>query len=105
MLDSNKVLEKEERLNISILNEIIRSVRNFESVPKRATITTEYVKCGKDICRKCNGGNEYGEEFHGPYFYAIWRDRENNGRLKKKYIGKDDPRSAYLKPLLERIES
>jgi hypothetical protein len=41
----------------------------------------EYIRCGKVGC-KCDG--EYGE-FHGPYWYAYWRE---DNKLRSKYVGK-----------------
>jgi hypothetical protein len=55
--------------------------RNFQVVPKNATIRVEYVRCGKEFCLICE---------HGPYYYAYWRDK--SGKLKKKYIGRSNPR-------------
>ena len=52
---------------------------NYTSLPTNVTIRREYVKCGKNSCSRCN---------HGPYYYGYWR--ENNGKLKKKYISKDE---------------
>ncbi len=49
---------------------------NRKSLPVNVTIRREYVKCGKNSCKKCK---------HGPYYYGYWR--EKNGKLKKKYIG------------------
>jgi hypothetical protein len=54
--------------------------RNYKSIPSGATIREEYVKCGNSYCYRCK---------HGPYYYAYWKE---NGKLKKKYIGKYDPR-------------
>jgi len=48
----------------------------------RETIRMEYVRCGKSGCRGCP---------HGPYYYAYWRE---NGKLRKRYLGKNDPREA-----------
>jgi hypothetical protein len=45
------------------------------------TYRCEYVRCGKG-CRGCP---------HGPYWYGYYREE---GRLKKKYFGKKDPRSG-----------
>lgn len=47
------------------------------------TYRQEYTKCNKAGCQSCAqlGG-------HGPYWYAYWRE---NGKLKKKYIGKNLP--------------
>jgi hypothetical protein len=54
--------------------------RNFKVIPQNATIRVEYVRCGKAFCLKCE---------HGPYYYAYWRDK--SGKLKKKYIGRNNP--------------
>ena len=43
----------------------------------------EYVKCGNYYCNRCP---------HGPYYYAYWRDPDDNNKVKKKYMGKYDPR-------------
>lgn len=48
----------------------------------RETFESEYVKCGKKGCKKCP---------HGPYWYGY---RREGGKVKKRYIGKDDPRHA-----------
>jgi hypothetical protein len=55
--------------------------RNSKTIPENATIREEYVKCGKEFCLRCE---------HGPYYYAYWRD--DSGKLKKKYIGRSNPR-------------
>lgn len=57
------------------------SRKNYESVPEKATIKKEYVKCGNYSCKRCK---------HGPYYYAYWRDQ---GKRFKKYLGKYDPRN------------
>jgi len=57
------------------------SEENYQSIPDKATIREEYVKCGKEYCYRCK---------HGPYYYAYWKDE--NGKLKKKYIGRNNPR-------------
>ncbi len=59
------------------------SEKNLKSVPSKATIREEYVKCGKLYCKT----------LHGPYYYGYWRDNDRkNKKLCKKYIGKVDPR-------------
>jgi hypothetical protein len=62
--------------------------RNSKAIPKNATIREEYVRCGKDFCLKCE---------HGPYYYAYWRDK--SGKLKKKYIGRNNPRDRTGKEI------
>lgn len=44
------------------------------------TYRAEYVNCNSSKCRGCP---------HGPYWYGYFRE---DGRLKKKYFGKEDPR-------------
>ncbi len=43
------------------------------------TLRSEWVRCGK----RCGGCP------HGPYWYAYWREE---GRVRKRYVGKGDPR-------------
>lgn len=43
----------------------------------------EYVRCGKESCTTCVGGDG-----HGPYWYAYWWDAER-GKTRSKYIGKE----------------
>jgi hypothetical protein len=51
---------------------------------KGVSYQLERIKCGKKNC-KCAAG-----EFHGPYWYAYWRE---GGKVKSRYIGKQ------LKPI------
>jgi len=46
----------------------------------KETLRNEWVKCGKQ-CSGCP---------HGPYWYAYWREGK---KVRKRYIGKGDPRS------------
>lgn len=57
------------------------SSTNYNSIPSSATIRKEYIKCGNPNCSRCE---------HGPYYYGYWKE---NGKLKKRYIGKYDPRN------------
>jgi hypothetical protein len=57
--------------------EQLNCISNLKNIPARATIKQEYIKCGRSNCSKVK---------HGPYFYAYWKD--DNGELRKKYIGK-----------------
>ena len=59
----------------------IACANRAKSIPENATIRKEYVKCGKEVC----------ELKHGPYYYAYWKDSTSK-KLKKKYIGRFDPR-------------
>ena len=75
------LIKESEKVLVKINSKIQTASRNSKSIPQNATIRKEYVKCGKEFCIRCN---------HGPYYYAYWRDE--NGKLKKKYIGRNDPR-------------
>jgi hypothetical protein len=48
------------------------------SVPVNYTTRLEYIKCGKYSCLSCP---------HGPYYYAYWKNE--NGKLRKRYLGKN----------------
>lgn len=52
----------------------------------RETFRSEYVRCGKDGCKGCP---------HGPYWYGYHRE---GSRVKKRYIGKEDPRTRRAEP-------
>lgn len=47
---------------------------------ERWTYQEEMIRCGKPSCKSCP---------HGPYWYGY---RHQGGRMKKKYLGKKDPR-------------
>ena len=46
----------------------------------------QYVRCGKQGCSRCAGG-----QGHGPYWYAVWREKD---RVRTRYIGKTLPPGA-----------
>ena len=75
------LIKESEKVLVKLNSKIQTASRNFKSIPESATIRKEYVKCGKDLCLGCK---------HGPYYYAYWKD--DSGKLKKKYIGRDNPR-------------
>lgn len=85
-------IDEIDTLNHSFVSKINTSNRNFEMVPPQATIRYEYVNCGKPNCSKCSE-----KVYHGRYYIAYWRDKENHGKLKKKYIGFFDPRCPYVR--------
>jgi hypothetical protein len=60
-----------------------------KEIPPHATIRFMRVRCGNPDCR-CAAG---GDDRHGPYYYAQWRERGTT-RRHTVYIGKT----------LERIE-
>jgi hypothetical protein len=88
--DSNGLIfrSRERFSRINRLKET--SINNYEYVPSDATIRKEYVKCGNYYCYRCK---------HGPYYYAYWRDEK--GKLRKKYIGKYDPRKDETFDLID----
>ena len=49
------------------------------------SLQRQYVRCGKDRCKKCGPGGAG----HGPYWYAYWRA---GPKVKKHYLGKELPR-------------
>jgi hypothetical protein len=79
--DANDVIARSHRLSGRINSQIALANKNYKSIPSGATIREEYVKCGNPYCYRCK---------HGPYYYGYWKE---NGKLKKKYIGKYDPRN------------
>lgn len=44
----------------------------------------QHRKCGSSKCKKCKASKG-----HGPYWYAYWRD--DAGKMRSKYIGKNAP--------------
>jgi hypothetical protein len=60
-------------------------LQRYEEVPKNSNIREEFIKCGKENCNYCP---------HGPYYYSYWKDPATK-KLKKKYIGRFDPRDNF----------
>jgi len=57
-----------------------------EQLPEgRISLQRQYVRCGKERCKKCAPGGSG----HGPYWYAYWRA---GPKVRKRYIGKELPR-------------
>ena len=73
---ARKSVQKAEKLLSKISSAETSSNNRAQLVPKNATVRREYIKCGKPLCHLR----------HGPYYYAYWKD--NNKKLKKKYIGR-----------------
>ena len=96
---------KTDKIHQSLIDEIENSLRNFSIQPSNSTIKLEYVKCGKSNCNKCSENYHYRYHGHGPYYYTYWRDKQNNGRLKKKYIRQDDSRVSYVRGLLDTLKN
>jgi hypothetical protein len=83
--DGYALVERTKHMSTRLNSQRALSSTNFNSIPSRATIRKEYVKCGNPFCYKCK---------HGPYYYGYWKQ---NGKLKKKYIGLYDPREQTKK--------
>lgn len=77
LVNANKAVEKSTKFINKVKSRQLASSRRAKSVPENATIRTEYIKCGKQLC----------EIEHGPYYYAYWKDPRSK-KLKKKYIGR-----------------
>jgi hypothetical protein len=83
---TSKQLDKSQKLLDRIESAEQTSRDNVQSIPRKATIRKEYVKCGKPRCE---------QEPHGPYYYAYWKEKMKTDadksayrkKLKKKYIG------------------
>ncbi len=61
-------------------------------------IIKEKVRCGKKNCR-CAQGEEY---LHKWYNYLYWRDSQNGGILRKRYIPKSELAGLKRKIKLEK---
>lgn len=70
-MDSWDVIEKVKAVN-QIGSKMTAPQKKFESVSPHLTLRLEYVKCGKINCKKCSR-----MDYHGPYLYAYWRERNN----------------------------
>src|SRR5918992_937148 len=58
-----------------------------ESILERATPRWEYRNCHSYTCVECSHSrSSNGRKGHGPYLYLYWKEQ---GKLRKKYIGKD----------------
>ena len=79
--DGYALVNKTKSMLARLKSQQALSSTNYNSIPPTATIREEYVKCGNPYCSRCE---------HGPYYYGYWKE---NGKLKKKYIGKYDPRN------------
>ena len=79
---AGSIIKQGEKLLVKINSKRQIARKNSKFLPNNATIRKEYVKCGKESCLGCE---------HGPYYYAYWRN-ESRKKLKKKYIGRHDPR-------------
>ncbi|HJT83514.1 MAG TPA: hypothetical protein VJ697_03440, partial [Nitrososphaeraceae archaeon] len=88
------LIKESEKVLVKINSKTQTANRNFKVIPQNATIREEYVKCGKDFCLRCK---------HGPYYYAYWRDEK--GKLKKKYIGRNDPSEKTGKEIQDNFHN
>lgn len=83
--DGYALVERTKRMSARLNSQRALSSANYNSIPCSATIREEYVKCGNPYCYRCK---------HGPYYYGYWKE---NGKLKKKYIGRYNPREKTNK--------
>lgn len=87
LFDSLRALDKHELRRVQIFVGGLLAARGEDPAPggdrdePRVTYRLESVTCGKSGCRSCP---------HGPYWYAYWRE---DGRLRSRYIGRDQPGS------------
>jgi hypothetical protein len=79
--DGYALVERTKHMSARLNSQRALADKNYKSIPSHANVREEHVKCGKPDCKRCK---------HGPYYYAYWKE---NGKLKKKYIGKYDPRN------------
>jgi hypothetical protein len=82
---ANKTTERATKFINKIKLKQLAYANRTKSIPEKATIRKEYIKCGKQMC----------ELKHGPYYYAYWKDHESK-KLKKKYIGDHMPKDKEL---------
>jgi hypothetical protein len=80
LADGYALVERTKHMSARLNSQRNLSSSNYKSIPSNATVREEYVKCGNPYCYRCK---------HGPYYYGYWKE---NGKLKKKYIGRYDPR-------------
>jgi hypothetical protein len=80
---AGSIIKQGEKLVVEMNSKREIANRNSKTIPQNATIRKEHIKCGKEFCLRCE---------HGPYYYAYWRDEKNYRKLKKKYIGRNNPR-------------
>jgi len=99
----HETFDEIDKISHAFLCEIKNSIRNYSFVPSNSTIRLEYVRCGKSNCNTCSDYFNYLFNGHGPYYYAYFRDKENQGRLKKKYIGQYDPRDSSVREFLSTL--
>ena len=78
--NSNNSNNNDSMLDKQLLHKILDLCKS-PKVPDKATLRYEYVK----VKVKCKGEGEVRVKVYGPYLYAYWRE---NGKLKKRYMGK-----------------
>lgn len=98
-MDVAKVLDTLDTLTLADLrrvqvrvNDLVTLIEGWQQ-PDDQTVETivapggclrlEWVKCGKERCKKCAAG-----QGHGPYWY---RYESSGGRRHKTYLGKQRP--------------
>ncbi len=102
-VDVDRLIEQLDTLTVAELRRVKAAVDRIAAThdawqqlqtstepPADVTYFQDWVKCGKPSCRTCQEG-----QGHGPYWYAYWTE---NGKTKKKYIGKQQPSGADTQP-------
>ena len=91
-MDADRIIEALDTLSLADLRRVdqarhewIARIEAWQQPADQAKAPTktyrqEYVRCGKEGCKKCSTGPG-----HGPYWYAYWSE---GGRTRKQYIGK-----------------
>ena len=94
-MDADRMIEALDTLSLADLRRVDQALHAWiarieswqqpgeEAKTPQKTYRQEYVKCGKDGCKKCANGPG-----HGPYWYVYWSE---GGRTRKQYIGKQRP--------------
>ena len=97
-MDADRIIEHIETLTLPELRrvlaftaELVERIEGWQQPPTAADLRVapggcyrqEFVKCGKDSCKKCGSG-----QGHGPYWYKY---TYVGGKTKKTYIGKERP--------------
>jgi hypothetical protein len=90
----------------ALINQSLTAIRDTvlpnDSILERPTPRWETRRCRKWLssdCVKCFWGPPFCQ---GPYLYLYWKE---NGKLKKKYIGKADNPKDYILNKLEDFKS
>jgi hypothetical protein len=82
--NGNNSNNNDSMLDKQLLHKILDLCKS-PKVPDKATVRYEYVKVKVKDKGKGESEGEVRVKVYGPYLYAYWRE---NGKLKKRYMGK-----------------